>query len=161
MIGAMIGMHRTMGTMGAMGTRLLPRGSRRHPSLPIRPPAAPTGLRRGLTLVELMVAVLIINLALLALAGLGAAVARQLRQGAVQTQAALLVQSRLDGFASRQPCNSIVAAGATVTGSATTNGITEKWVLRDGKNVIHVTDTVRVPGRTNPLVYQSIIQCRD
>ena len=151
----MIGMFRMIRTSVAV------RGSRRRITHGAPPPAAGKGLRRGLTLVELIVAVMILNLALLALAGLGATVARQLRQGASQTRAALLVQSRLDGLASRQPCSSIVAAGATVTGTATTNGISEKWVLRDGKNVIHVVDTVRVPGRTQPLVYQSVIQCRD
>ncbi|HEY0969464.1 MAG TPA: prepilin-type N-terminal cleavage/methylation domain-containing protein [Gemmatimonadales bacterium] len=123
---------------------------------------APRGLRRGLTLIELMIAVLIINVALLALAGLGATVSRQLRQGAVQTRAAMMVQSRLDSLASLQPCNSIVSAtNPTRTGTATRNGITEKWVIRDDKNVIHVIDTVTIPGRTQPLVYQSLIQCRD
>ena len=117
--------------------------------------------RAGMTLVELMVALFVLGVALLALAGFSAQVTRQLAGGGRQTVAATIVQSRLDSLSSIAPCTSIVPAGATVTGSRTTRGVRESWVIRDGNNVIHVTDTVTFRGRTRPLVYESILVCRN
>jgi prepilin-type N-terminal cleavage/methylation domain-containing protein len=118
-------------------------------------------MRRGMTLIELMIAILILNVALLALAGLGATVSRQLRQGVTQTRAALQVQSTLDSLASVRPCTDIVTTSQTKTETLTRDGVTQKLVIKDGDDVIHVVDSVSVPGRTKVLVYQSMIPCRD
>ena len=117
--------------------------------------------RDGMTLVELMVALFVLGVALLALAGFSTQVTRQLAAGGRQTVAATIVQSRLDSLSSIAPCGSIVAAGATITGTRTTRGVREAWVIRDGNNVIYVTDTVSFKGRVNPLVYHSILVCRN
>ncbi len=121
---------------------------------------ASAGGRRGLTLIELMVAMLILNVALLALAGLGAAVSKQMRSGSVQTRAALLVQSRLDSLASIQPCQNLLTTGTPV-GTATSGGVTEKWAITDGNDVIHIVDSVTFAGLAKPLVYRSLVPCRD
>lgn len=123
-------------------------------------PSAARG-RAGMTLVELMVALFVLGVALLALAGFSVQVTRQLAGGGRQSLAATIVQSRLDSLSSITNCNSIVGAGLTVTGTRTTRGVREAWVLRDGNNVIFVTDTVTFRGRTRPLVYQSIVVCRN
>jgi len=114
-----------------------------------------------MTLVELMVALFVLGVALLALAGFSAQVTRQLAGGGRQTVAATIVQSRLDSLSSIAPCTTVVPAGGVVTGSRTTRGVRESWVIRDGNNVIYVTDTVTFRGRTQPLVYQSILVCRN
>ena len=62
---------------------------------------------------------------------------------------------------SRSPCTTIIAPGTTGTGTRTTRGVRESWVIRDGNNVIYVTDTVSFIGRSRPLVYQSIRVCRN
>lgn len=116
--------------------------------------------RRGMTLIELMVALLLLNVALLALAGLAGTVARQMRGGALQARAAMVVQSRFDSLASVLPCTALAPAGGQRTGSATTYGVSERWVIRSTNNVLAITDTVRFAGRTKPLVYRSMIPCR-
>lgn len=117
--------------------------------------------RAGMTLVELMVAIFILSVALLGLAGMAATVTRQLTNGGSQTIAAMLVQSRFDSLSSIAPCTNIVGAGATKKGSATRRGVTESWVITDGDDVIWVTDTLTLKQRSQKLVYQSILVCRD
>jgi prepilin-type N-terminal cleavage/methylation domain-containing protein len=117
--------------------------------------------RAGVTLIELMVALFVIGVALLGLAGFSGSVTRQLAGGGRQTLAATLVQSRLDSLSSISPCTSIVASGATRTGVRVTRGVREAWVITDGNNVIYVTDTLSFTGRANKLVYQSILVCRN
>lgn len=114
-----------------------------------------------MTLIELMIAILILNLALLALAGLAATVSKQLRHGTMQTRAAMQVQSTLDSLSSVQPCTNIVTTDQKRTEILTQGGVTQKVVMEDGDDVIHVIDSVTVPGRTKVLVYQSMIPCRD
>ena len=121
---------------------------------------APRG-RAGVTLIELMVALFVLGVALLGLAGVSGKVTRQLSGGGRQTLAATMVQSRLDSLSSIAPCTNVVAAGITKTGTRTTRGVRESWVIRDGNNVIHVTDTVTFAGRTQPLIYKSILVCRN
>ena len=130
--------------------------SRRHAAE--RP--APRG-RDGMTLVELMVALFVLGVALLGMAGFSMQVTRQLAGGGRQTVAATIVQSRLDSLSSIAPCRTIIANGATSTGTLTTRGVRESWVIADGNNVIYITDTVTFRGRTRPLVYQSILVCRN
>jgi prepilin-type N-terminal cleavage/methylation domain-containing protein len=120
--------------------------SRRHP-------------RAGLTLVELLVAMMILTIGLLGLASIAAVSAKLVRGGATQTVAASIAQSRFDLLTSAR-CSAI-ANQPRVVGTATTRGIRERWVVDDGNDVVYVTDTVRVPGRAAPLVYLSVIPCRD
>ena len=67
-----------------------------------------------------MVAVMVLSIALLGLAGMSGAVARQLGNGSRQTAAAMVVQSRLDSLASLSPCTSIVAEGASKSSASST-----------------------------------------
>jgi prepilin-type N-terminal cleavage/methylation domain-containing protein len=115
--------------------------------------------RDGLTVIEMMVAIVLLGVGMLGLAGFSFAAGKQARGATVQQTAALVVQSRLDSLASIR-CVALASSG-TQTGTATTLGVTEKWVIADGNDVKIISDTVRFAGRNRPLVYNSIIPCRD
>lgn len=115
--------------------------------------------RRGFTLIEVIAAIMLLSIGLLAIAGLGVVAAKTTRRGSTQTLAAAIAQSRFDSLSSL-PCASLAAAGAT-SGTSTTRGVVERWRVVDGWNVKRLTDSLTVPGRANPLVYQSVIPCRE
>ena len=122
----------------------------------------PGGRRRqrtGMSLVELLVAMVLLGVGLLGLAMLSVRVSAQQRGAASQQMAALVVQSRFDSLASIS-CLSLAAYG-TQTGSATTRGITERWSVADGNDIKIITDTVTFAARKRPLAYVSVIPCRD
>lgn len=79
--------------------------------------------RAGFTLVEMMVAVVILSIGLLGLTTTGAYVLRMVSGGQQQTIAASVVQSRLERLRSL-PCATTVSAG---TVNVTTRGIREQW----------------------------------
>lgn len=127
------------------------------PSLP-RPRRAPA-VRGGMTLIEVVVAVTLLAIGLLSVAGLGITALKTTRGGTHQTVAAAVAQSRFDSLSSL-PCRTLAVSGPT-TGTATIRGVVERWRVVDGFNVKRLTDSLTVPGRTDPLVYQSVIPCRD
>jgi Tfp pilus assembly protein PilV len=112
-----------------------------------------------MTIVELMVAVFLLGVGLIGLAGSSFVVGKQLRGSHLQSTAALVAQSRLDSLASVS-CK-LLAPSGTQTGTAITMGVTENWSVADGKNIKTIVDTVRFAGRVRPLVYRSVIPCRD
>lgn len=115
--------------------------------------------RRGMTIVELMVAILVLSVGLLGLAGFSFTMTKQFQSSGLQGTAALVVQSRLDSVASIRCVN--LAPSGPQTGTAVTLGVTEKWVITDGNDIKTIFDTVTFAGRKNPLVYKYIIPCRD
>jgi prepilin-type N-terminal cleavage/methylation domain-containing protein len=118
------------------------------------------GARRdGMTVIELMVAIILLGVGMLGLAGLSVTVAKQQRGGSLQETAALVVQSRLDSLASIQ-CTMLAPSGSQ-TGTATTMKVTERWIITDGNDIKTIVDTVKFAGRVKPLVYKSVIPCRD
>jgi len=118
------------------------------------------GDRRGFTIVELIVAILILTVGLLGLAGTSAVIMKQMGSGSRTTVAAAVAQARLDSL-SGVDCT-LLANGATTTGTNNTGrGVTESWVVTDGNDVKNVVDTVKVVGLRNNLVYFSVIPCRD
>lgn len=76
--------------------------------------------RRGFTLVELIIAIVILVVGVLGLASTAAVVMQQIAASSMQTRAAMIGQSRLERLRSF-PCANMVA------GTATSNGITETW----------------------------------
>jgi type II secretory pathway pseudopilin PulG len=115
--------------------------------------------RDGMTIVEVVVAILMLSVGLLALAGLAAGASKAIRGGGTQVVAAAVAQSRFDSLSS-VPCATLANGGAT-SGSSTTRGITERWSVTDGRNIKRLADSIDVPGRTKKLVYLSVIPCRD
>lgn len=78
--------------------------------------------RRGFSLVELMVAIMILVIGVLGMAGTAAIITRQLNGGATQTIAASAAQARMEGL-----------RGITckdTSGSATARGITENYSMK-------------------------------
>ncbi|HUE89453.1 MAG TPA: prepilin-type N-terminal cleavage/methylation domain-containing protein [Vicinamibacterales bacterium] len=98
--------------------------------------------RAGFTIVELIVAMLMLTIGLLGLAGVGAVVLKQMKSGTYQTIAASIAQSRFEQFEG-DPCNSISS------GSATVRGMTETWTASAvGIRAKAIQDTVTFSGTT-------------
>ena len=117
--------------------------------------------RRGFTIVELVVAIMILAIGILGLAGSSAVITRQLGRGNLQTIASTVAQSRFDSLTSVGCATLAPVSGISQTGTANTRGVTERWVVSDGNDVKLVDDTIRFLGRTQPLVYRTVIPCRD
>lgn len=124
--------------------------------------------RRGFTLVELIVALLILTVGLMALVGTSISVTKQMSMSVRRTEAATIAERRFETIRSRnQLCSSI-------TGSTRTwpRGITEKWVVASVpapasvtvtiNGAVTVTDTitfVSTKSRPTKIVFQSVIAC--
>jgi hypothetical protein len=93
------------------------------------------------------------------MAGFSITLTRQYKSSSKQETAALLVQSRIDSVASFR-CQGLAPSG-TQTGTLTRLGVTERWTISDGDDIKILLDTVTFTPRTRPLVYRSIIPCRD
>lgn len=127
-----------------------------------RPPRTPPA---GFTLVEVLVALTLLSVGLLAIAGLTATAAATVRGGGAQTRAAAVAQSRFDSLAS-VPCALIAAAAGSGTGvaggTASARGVTETWTARleQNGNMVRVTNTLTVPGRARSYAFVSVRACR-
>ncbi|MGH7695572.1 MAG: type IV pilus modification PilV family protein [Gemmatimonadaceae bacterium] len=117
------------------------------------------GNRKGLSLVELIVAMVMLSVGLLGLASLSVRLSKQHNSSASQQFAALVVQSRFDSLSSIH-CQALAPSG-TVSGTATTRGVVEKWTITDGNDIKTIIDTVTFAARRKPLAYLSVIPCRD
>ena len=115
--------------------------------------------RKGFTIVELIVAIMILTVGLLSLASTAGSMTRIMAASSRQTVAAQVAQSRIDSLSSID-CTTLAKAGAT-SGSSTVRGVTETWTVTDGANVKFLTDQITYKGRTQPLEYRSVITCRD
>ena len=116
-----------------------------------------TGLpvvRRGMTLVEMIVALTIIGVGLLALAGSAALVTRLMGGGARQTLAASLVQARLEALRATNCAN-------VTSGTETIRGVVVTWTSQAITRGKSVTVTARYPmtrgNRTQ--TYRTILPC--
>ncbi|HEX5437279.1 MAG TPA: prepilin-type N-terminal cleavage/methylation domain-containing protein [Gemmatimonadaceae bacterium] len=134
---------------------MIPRSSaRRHRAPRQRRARARTA---GFTLVELMVAIMVMTVGILGLASSAALVTRMMSGGSRQTIAASVVQRRFEQLRNLQ-C-SLLASGDT-----TTRGVQETWtVTREGANLALVVDTLRFQGMTGEPTsvqgYQSYVRC--
>jgi Tfp pilus assembly protein PilV len=110
-------------------------------------------------------AVTLLAIGLLAIAGLGATAARAVRGGSAQTRAAVAAQSRFDSLAS-VPCARIEAAipagQAAAAGTAAARGVTEHWTARmeNNRNMVRVTNAITVAGRAASYHFVSLRACR-
>ncbi len=116
--------------------------------------------RRGATLVELIVAMVLLSIGLFSVVGSSGSVVKQLGGGRNQTVAASIAQARLDSLTSIG-CQSLTPGGATTSGTSTSRSIKETWTVIDGFNVKNIRITMTVPGRNVPIIYETIIPCRD
>jgi prepilin-type N-terminal cleavage/methylation domain-containing protein len=123
-----------------------------------RPRRTPA-LRPGFTLVEVVFAIVVLAIGLLALATLGVVSSKMTRGGSVQTVASAMAQARFDSLASL-PCLPLSNAGTTTGSPPDYRGITERWVVTAAPQRLNLVDTFRIPGRTRPLVYKNVLPCR-
>lgn len=117
-----------------------------------------TRSRDGVSLIELLIAVIMLAVAVGGLLGSSAAVGRQMSGGSSQTVAAAVAQARLDSLTSLACAQ--LDAGAK-SGSTLTRGVRESWNIVDGFNIKTINVQIALPRRTNPLLYQMVITCRD
>lgn len=115
--------------------------------------------RKGVAIIEVIVAMMVLTFGLLGMAGFSLTITRQYKSSTKQETAALLVQSRIDSVASIR-CQSLAPSGPQ-SGTLTRLGVTEKWVIADGNDIKILYDTVTFSPRTRPMAYRSIIPCRD
>lgn len=115
-----------------------------------------TRSRRGMSLVELIVGIIVLTIGMLGLAGVSTVVLRQMNGSANQTLATTLAQSRFEALEGR-PCASITA------GTATTRGVTETWTARAvGARGMRVADTVRfsgLRGTASSVGLETVVSC--
>lgn len=133
-------------------------GRTRAPAGCTPPPAAN---RRGMTILEVLVAVILLSVGLLALAGVAGGVGTMMRGGDAQTTTAMAVQTGLEQLAATGNCRSLVASGATRDSTVVIQGVTIHKRIEGLHNVIAVRDSVQLPGRAKPLIYKSMIPCRN
>lgn len=121
----------------------------------VKTAVARNSVRAGFTLVELIVAMLMLTIGLLGLAGVGAVVLKQTKGGTYQTIAASIAQSRFEQFEG-DACATIVA------GSATVRGMSERWTVGTvGVRAKSVRDTVTFVGTsgTKKVGMHTVVAC--
>lgn len=117
-----------------------------------------TRSRRGMTLVELLMSLIMLVVAVGGLVGSSAAVAKQVGGGMSQTVAAGLAQARLDSLTSLSCAD--LDAGARA-GQSTERGVSETWSVTDGRNIKTIEVAIALAERRAPLTYRMIVPCRD
>jgi prepilin-type N-terminal cleavage/methylation domain-containing protein len=86
--------------------------------------------RSGFTITEVMIAVVILALGVLALVSGSAAATRMLSQGQRTTNAAAVAAARLERLRrAANATNPRCTSGNFASGNATTNGVTETWTV--------------------------------
>lgn len=115
--------------------------------------------RRGMTLVELVVAMTILVVGLLAVVGVSTSVARALGNSRADTLGAMAAQSRFELLAGTE-CATIPLAAET---EVKYRGVTERYTVTDAGNAtIRVVNNVSwiTPGGTRSLVIETMLPCR-
>lgn len=96
--------------------------------------------RRGVTVVELIVAIVLLTIGMLGLASVSVAVLSQMGLSSQQAVATSLAASRFEQFEGK-PCASITA------GNATTRGVYERWTVANvGTRGKLITDSLTFSG---------------
>ena len=115
--------------------------------------------RRGVTLIELLVAITILAVGLLAIVGVSGSVSRSLGESRSDNLAAVYAQSRFEKLAGTA-CTSLTLNSWT---SVTSRNVTEKYrVVDGGNNTRLVTDSVAWKTRkgTRRQAFSSLLPCR-
>jgi prepilin-type N-terminal cleavage/methylation domain-containing protein len=121
-----------------------------------RPAARP---RRGVTLIELIVAVTILMLGLLSIVGISATITRSLGQARQEQLAAMAAQSRFERLAGTACADLNVGSVQQVS----SRNITERYVVIDAGNntrMLHDTVTWNTYRSQRKIAFKTLIPCR-
>lgn len=116
--------------------------------------AAVTRRSEGFTIVEVMIAMLVLSLGVLAMVGTATMVQRQMGSAQQQSLAAFTAQGRFEQLRSVN-CQSITA------GSGTSRSVSEVWAKKDTARAVILTDTVTYTTHYGQRfqVYRTIVPC--
>lgn len=109
--------------------------------------------RRGVSLVEILIASLMMTVAVMGLLGASNTIARDMGAGRRQMMAASVAQRRLDSLQSL-PCSALSAGG-----SGTTSGIGEQWSVSGSGATRVLTLDLTVPRVQRAYRYTTIVPC--
>jgi prepilin-type N-terminal cleavage/methylation domain-containing protein len=115
--------------------------------------------RRGVSLVELLVAMTLLTIGLLAIVGVSASVTRSLGESRSDNTAATVAQSRFEELAGTA-CTSLTLGTTT---QVTTRGVTERYkVIDGGNNTRQIIDSVTWSTRkgTRRQAFSTLLPCR-
>ena len=113
--------------------------------------------RRGFTLIEMIIAIIVMSIGVMGLASTAGYVAQQMGSGNMQTVAAALSSKVADSLSSRK-CTSLVA------GTQTKRGVTVAWTVTTATRTRTVDQTVTYKpkrGSTKTINYRMVVQCPD
>ena len=113
--------------------------------------------RAGFTIVETIVAIMVLGVGLLGMAGTAAYVASQMGTGNRQAVAANVAQAVLDSLTAR-PCAGLVS------GSDSVRTIAVAWTVTDSNDAKYVRQSVKFntgKGVRRTVSFNSMITCRD
>lgn len=118
--------------------------------------------RQGFTVVEVLVAIMVLGVGILALVGSSTLVSRMIGEGKRATFATQVAQQRMEFFRRRAletspNCTNLAAA----TGTATTGRISEEWTITAGTSTRSITVRAIYPdGRgTDTVQLSTIVGC--
>ena len=116
----------------------------------------PRRARRGFTVIEMIIAIMVMSIGIMGLAGTARYVAMQMGNGSNQTVAATLSTKVADSLSARR-------CAAIVSGSQTKRGVTITWTVADSSRTKWVTELVQYRTKSGPktLNYLTVIQCPD
>jgi prepilin-type N-terminal cleavage/methylation domain-containing protein len=111
--------------------------------------------RQGFTLIEMIIAIIVMSIGIMGLAGTATYVATQMGGGAAQTVAAAMASRVSDSLSARR-------CSALINGSQTRRGVTMSWVIEDSVRTKWVKSQVQYTpkrGAAKTLNYVTVIQC--
>ncbi len=122
---------------------------------PSRPIVTSRRPRRGASLIEVLIASVLLTTAIGALLGTTKKVAEQMGTSRKQMVASSVAQARLDSLQSI----SCTALAAVSPGERMTRGIHEVWTVTSGTNSKLLTLKLTIPGLSKDVTYTTIVPC--
>ncbi len=120
---------------------------------------------RGFTLIEVLIAVIVLGVGVVALASSSAMVTRMIGRGKMATRASQVASQRLEvlrllAYSTTPKCTS----GQFANGTSASNwqGVTEKWIITASGSSRTIVDSVKyntASGGTHTDVLTTIIEC--
>ena len=113
--------------------------------------------RRGFTIIEMIIAIIVMSIGVMALAGTATYVGKQMGSGRIQTIAATMSSRIADSLSARR-------CPVLVNGSQTSRGVTVSWRVTPSTpmRTVQIDQTVQFlqrRGSTKTVSYQMVVDC--